>query len=135
MSSHEQTIDEICGKACPWVTALDYVYGAVSVWEREQWPLLGRSTTQRALRTLGYKYNDAEVKCLVCFVCGQQRLTLPGPAPPPPRDRAAGGMTPGSCNREIENKTLVYFRGLENEGSGDRGTLLNKGSYALWQQR
>ena len=37
--THRSMIEDICGTDVPWMTRLDYVNGAVSVAERERWPL------------------------------------------------------------------------------------------------
>ena len=95
----------------------------VALLEQDRIPCVGPATTRRALRTTTASYNDDKIKALVCFVCGQQRLTLAGPEPPPTQDTAADSRSPSACSREIELKTLAYFRGLEKGRSATRGTL------------
>eukprot|EP00959_Pyramimonas_sp_CCMP1952_P336660 7049404-Pyramimonas_sp.AAC.1 len=56
--THASMIREICNNDIPWMTNLGYVYGALAVAERERWPMLGLSTTRRALNLLALRYND-----------------------------------------------------------------------------
>ena len=72
-------IDKVC-KPCdtPWMQRIDYVNGAVREKERNKFPNLGLSVTRRVLRTLVQTYNDNNIKCLVCFICGEQRTTGQG---------------------------------------------------------
>ena len=62
-TTHLEMLKQACGDALPWMTRLDYVYGAVAVAERERWPRLGLSTTRRALNALCIRYNDTKIQC------------------------------------------------------------------------
>ena len=77
-STHSIEITKICKDDMPWMTATDYVYGAIGVAERERWPLVGLSTTRRCLNLLALRYNDTTTECLACFICGQLRATCGG---------------------------------------------------------
>ena len=69
----------ICRDDISWMTSLDYVHGAMSVAERERWPMLGLSTTRRYLNLLALRHNDGTKQCLACFIrCGQLRATCAG---------------------------------------------------------
>ena len=79
-SIHKELIEDVCKTDYTWITRLDYVYGAVAIAERERWPLLGLSTTRRALNTLCMRYNDETVflwrvfhlfanQNIVCWLC------------------------------------------------------------------
>ena len=81
-SPHHGTIERVCGTDMKFVRRIDYVLGAIGHWERSQWPLLGLAVPRRTLRTLALSYNDDAIKCLVCFVCAEQRTTFAGPAHP-----------------------------------------------------
>ena len=75
---HKEMLSEVLPDDLPWITPLDYVYGAVAIAERERWPRIGLSTTRRALNILCQRYNDENIQCLACFVCGQLRTTCAG---------------------------------------------------------
>ena len=76
--THEREISLICKTDISWMSRLDYVYGAIAVAERERWPALGLSTTRRSLNLLAHRYNDQNIQCISCFVCGQLRTTCSG---------------------------------------------------------
>ena len=59
-TTHREQLDALVGDDMPWLTRLDYVYGAVAMAERERWPLIGSATTRRALKMVCRRYNDAE---------------------------------------------------------------------------
>lgn len=103
-------------------------HGAISYWERQQWPKLGLSVTRRALRTLAARYNDEVAQCLVCFVCGEQRVTLAGPEHP--GYESMSGIV--KQRRPIHRYSSCVFDEVERACPG---TLLNNGSYALWRKR
>ena len=44
-----------------------------------QVPLVGPSVDRRTLNLLTKDYNDADVRALVCFACGQKHVATPGP--------------------------------------------------------
>ena len=68
-SPHRATIDEVCpAKTVTKVRRVDYVLGAISYWERQQWPKLGLSVTRQALGTLAARYKDDSAKSFACFV-------------------------------------------------------------------
>ena len=73
---HRDEIDEICGSNFRWMSPLDYVYGAVAVKERQRWPDASLAVARRSLRHLAERYNDETTRCIVCFVCGSQEVTL-----------------------------------------------------------
>ena len=79
--THAAEIAQICGQDITWMTNLDYIYKAMAIAERERWPLLGLSTTRRALNLLAHRYNDDTIQCLACFICGQLRTTCSGYSP------------------------------------------------------
>ena len=112
----------------PWMTRLDYVYGAISVKERAQWPRLGLSVTRRTLRRVAARYTDANVKCLTCFCCAQKRTTLCGMA----YVDFASNQETVRVRREIEYWTLRDLAKVEYDCPG---TLLNNCGYALWAKR
>lgn len=107
---------------------LDYICGAISTKERSTWPKLGLAVTRRVLRTLVKRYNDTRTKCLVCFVCGEQRTTLTGFEHPNFEDE----INHFSGRREIEFFDTQYFNNVELR---QPGSLLNNCSYALWYER
>ena len=76
--THREMLDTVVTDELAGMSRLDYVYGAVSIAERENWPLIGLSTTRRALNVLCKRYNDIDIQCLACFVCGQLRTTCAG---------------------------------------------------------
>ena len=96
--AHAVELQEICKDDISWMTNLDYVHGALSVAERERWPLLGLSTTRRSLNLLALRYNDSTTQCLACFICGQLRTTCAGY---PPVDLGSGSASPAAGNVEI----------------------------------
>ena len=50
-SSHHAVIKKVCEPTTtPWLKPIDYVYGAIAVRERGQWPRLGLAVTRRTLR-------------------------------------------------------------------------------------
>ena len=78
-SPHRAVIDKTCKpEETPWLQRIDYVNGAVRYKERNKFPSLGLSVTRRVLRTLAQTYSDKNIKCLVCFICGEQRTTGQG---------------------------------------------------------
>ena len=77
-TTHAKMLKTVCRDDLPWMTRLDYVYGAVAIAERESWPRIGLSTTRRALNQLCVRYNDRKIKCLTCFICCQMRVTVEG---------------------------------------------------------
>ena len=116
-------------KEFDWMTTLDYVYGACSVAERERWPRIGLSTIRGALNLLCKRYNDAETKSLVCFVCAQIRTTCSGY---PCIDLNEPPQEPYTQNTEIAYWGTGALHKLEMNAPG---TLLNNCSYELWQAR
>ena len=130
VSPHCAAIEDICGKdRAPRVSNLDFVSAAMTYMERQRWPRLGLSVTRRSLRTLAGQYNDRAVKCLVCFVCGEQRVTLAGPEH---ICYDAIGEVTKKCRKEIDMYGLPFFQKLEEDHPG---SLLNNCSYALWYER
>ena len=92
------------------MTHLDCIYGAVALVARELWPLLGLSTTRRALNLLCLRYNDASTKFLSCFVCGQLRTTFEGY----PEVDAQQPVQEYEClETEIKYQTMPWFTTLE----------------------
>ena len=130
-TTHLKTLREICGGCTdiPGVTMLEYVHGAVAIAERERWPMLGLSVTRRSLNLLCLRYNDTQMKCLCCFVCGQLRTTVKGYS-------AANLQKPsseaGGVSSEIEFRRIVDLTHLELDHPG---VLLNNTSYSLWKKR
>ena len=76
--AHLNIFEAVYKDDLPWMTRLDYVYGAIAIAERERWPLLGLSITRRSLNALCLRYNDEKIECLACFICCQQRTTSEG---------------------------------------------------------
>ena len=72
---HYKAIMEVCKDDLPWMTRLDYVYGAIALLERSRWPRLGLSTTRRGLEALCRRYNDEQIQCKCCFICSQLRTS------------------------------------------------------------
>ena len=108
---------------------LDYIGGAMAHAERERWPRLGLSTTRRALTQLGLRYNDSNMQCLSCFICGQLRTTCEGYASV---NLDSQNLTESSSNAEIRYRSVQSFCNVENKHPG---TLLNNCSYDLWCRR
>ena len=126
---HKDALQLICQEDLPWMTFLDYVYGAVAIAERERWPLLGLSVTRRSLNLLCQRFNDATTQCLACFVCGQLRTTCTGYPEVDlntPVDHAGHGIA------EIRARDIDWFAAVEKKCPG---TLLNNCSYELWRRR
>ena len=111
------------------MTTLDYVQQAMALAERERWPRVGLSTTRRALRALAGRYNDKNIQCLVCFICGQQRTTCAGY---PVVDLEADAGCGGGRHTEIMYHTLAEVCGVEEKHPG---TLLNNCGLDLWRRR
>ena len=126
---HAEMLREVLQNDLPWMTNLDYVYGAAAVAERERWPRIGLSTTRRALNILCRRYNDENIQCLACFVCGQLRTTCSGY---PEIDLTRPVQSTKRCNVEIDWRSDSAFGELE---TCCPGTLLNNCSYNLWQRR
>ena len=126
---HRACIESICGTNLTWMTRLDYVNGAVAKAERERWPLLGLSTTRRALNTLCKRYNDKTVLCGACLICGQIRTTCEGY---PPIALESNDVTQDRVSKEFAWHSLEWLRHLEKNCPG---TLLNNCSYELWRRR
>ena len=111
------------------MTHLDYIYGAVVLVARERWPLLGLSTTRRALNLLCRGYNDATTKFLSCFAGGQLRTTCEGYPMVNlqlPVDEFERRET------KIEYQPISWFTTLESQHPG---TLINNCSFDLWRRR
>ena len=77
-TTHSDALKHICGEEHEYFDWSDYVDGACANAERERWPLLGLSTTRRALNLFCDRYNDDKIKCMPCFICGQLRTTCEG---------------------------------------------------------
>ena len=74
---HLPELKEVCGEKLR-CTYLDAVFEACAIAERERWPQLGLSVTRRSLHMVCNRFNDKEIKCLGCFICGQLRTTCSG---------------------------------------------------------
>ena len=112
------------------MSRLDYVYGAVSIAERENWPLIGLSTTRRALNVLCKRYNDIDIQCLACFVCGQLRTTCAGYS-------SIHLDNPVNSEQDCFN-TEIYWKSVQDLQKLEQtcpSTLLNNCSYQLWRKR
>ena len=127
---HHEVIKETCDECFDFATALDFVYLAMSLQERDRIPAIGMATTRRALRTLTTRYNDQSIKALVCFVCGCIHTTLQGyeswrfqPENASREDEQIG------ARRDIELCDSAFFTNAEQARPG---TLLNNCSYELW---
>ena len=127
--AHREMINSICGQDITWMSRLDYVYNAAALAERERWPRLGLSNTRRSLNLLCSRFNDATIKCLSCFVCGQLRTTCQGYAA---IDLNKPITDETKVSTEIEMVSAVWFMDLENSCPG---TMMNNCSYDLWQAR
>ena len=90
-----------------WAGKLDYLYGAMSFLERSQVPATGLCVDRRTLRALCQRYNDQTIRCLVCFVCGQQRTTCHGPEYP---NFSAGVQEPWDRHAEIKEVSVHFSR-------------------------
>ena len=128
-TTHLKMLKQACGDDLPWMTRLDYVYGAVAVAERERWPRLGLSTTRRVLTSLCLRYKDTEIKCMACFMCGQLRTTSKGFGAIDLEKPASAAPV---CLHEISLRDAAAFSNLERNR---RGTLANNCSYNLWRRR
>ena len=80
------------------------------------------------MHTVSQSFNDRSTKCLVCFVCGEQRATLSGFECPNFEMESAAPKV----RRAIEEVGPGYFKLLEQE---KLGSLFNKCTYALWYER
>jgi len=129
-ATHKACIENVCGVDLPWMTRLDYVHGAVAIAERERWPLLGLSTTRRALNHVCERYNDSTVGCAACFICGQIRTTCTGYAHIDLDEQNPKKWRQTSS--EFDWKTIGWFADLESKAPG---TLLNNCSLELWRRR
>ncbi|MCS5671004.1 MAG: hypothetical protein NZ577_04010, partial [Vicinamibacterales bacterium] len=98
------------------------VSAAVSVLERGNFPRIGPAVTRRTLRRTLQRYNDKCIRSLVCFICGQQRLTFP--------DNHTDDIQ--SEKSDIKMHWLEWFRSIEHKSPG---TLANNCGYALWKER
>ena len=78
---HFPVAQKLCGMHFSIASPLDFVHNAMSILERQHIPRIGMATTRRALRRLTQVYNDATIKVLVCFVCGEIHCTIRGPMP------------------------------------------------------
>jgi hypothetical protein len=101
------------------MSRLDYVYGAVAVKERERWPDAGFAVARRSLRHVAARYNDQSIRCIACFVCGSQEITV---------DDFDGNED----KKPIQHVGKAFFEKAENSCPG---TLLNNCSYDLWKAR
>ena len=128
-TTHREALAQICCDDYSFLTPLDYVSRAVGEAERERWPLIGLSTTRRALNHLCRRYNDDRIKCLSCFICCQLRTTCEGYAYV---DLNADADSVGYSQKEIALKSLGDLQGIEVSYPG---TLLNNCSYDLWRRR
>ena len=79
VAPHGNAIREVCGTCFSMASQFDWMCYAISILERRNFPLIGMATTRRALRTLITRFNDEEIKSLVCMVCGQIHTTARGP--------------------------------------------------------
>ena len=75
--THHAELLAICGEKSRH-SFLDLVLEASAQAERRRWPQLGLSVTRRSLHALCKRFNNAETKCLCCFVCAQLRTTCAG---------------------------------------------------------
>ena len=128
-STHSLEISKICKDDMPWMTATDYVYGAIGVAERERWPLVGLSTTRRCLNLLALRYNDTTTKCLACFICGQLRTTCGGY---PQVDLQSKERCDTPSNEPIGYWKEAALQDLEKQFPG---TLLNNCGFDLWEKK
>ena len=92
---------------------------AMAIVERAKWPLLGLSVTRRALNQLCLRFSDDNIKCLVCFMCAEQRTTCSGYAEvdltaPLKKDR----NSTSSGKSEIRFVTREWFLDLESKCPG-----------------
>eukprot|EP00959_Pyramimonas_sp_CCMP1952_P030544 640239-Pyramimonas_sp.AAC.1 len=101
----------------------------MAVAERERWPMLGLSTTRRALNLLALRYNDETTRCLACFICGQLRATCAGY---PPVDLESSSIPFACGNVEVRYWKETAFQDVERKFPG---TLLNNCGFDLWQKR
>ena len=107
-AKHFQVIKATCGKHFHYATPLDFVYHAISLREREQFPLIGPAVTRRALRTLTTVFHDDGIKTLVCFVCGQKEVTMKGPGALRYDDKGmAVREEHHPCNRKVDEAMWV----------------------------
>ena len=113
--SHANIVDQVCGRAFPWMTRLDYVHGAISGGERQHWPNAGLAVARRSLRRLAQVYNDDSVKCIVCFACAQQRVVM----------KCFDGLSD-------DFRSLAWLEAAEDKCPG---TLLSNCSFDLWKAR
>ena len=74
---------------------------------------------RRSLRHLTQRYNDKEIKCIVCFVCGGPQVTV--------RD-----IEDLEWKQPISFKPRTFFSDVERNCPG---SLLNNCSYDLWKGR
>ena len=125
-NAHAKDVADAVERPLPWMTTLDYVYGAAGVLERAQVPSVGLSITRRVLATLVKTFNDETVRCHVCFICGEQRLCWQGPDNINPSDGQF------RHHAEIEFKGRQWLADAEYKHPG---TLLNNCSYEVWRRR
>ena len=129
--THAAGIVQICGSDLPGITSLDYVCGAISVAEREQWHLVGAATTRRTLRLLCQRYNDESIQAVLSSVCARIRTTVFGyhrvdlELKEQPSQSVVASM-------EIQDKSMGWFKSLEKACPG---SLYNHCRYKLWHER
>ena len=126
--THHAELLAICGNNSRH-SFLDLVMEASAQAERRRWPQLGLSITRRSLHALCKRFNDAETKCLCCFVCAQLRTTCAGYEQ---IDLDEEADLPESILKEIYYMSVQDLTDLELE---NKGVLLNHCSYNLWRQR
>ena len=76
---HAALISSICDDGHPQAKHSDWVSLAVTLVEREQFLRTGMAVTRRSLRCLAQRFNDANIKALICFACGQVHSSMTGP--------------------------------------------------------
>ena len=138
-SPHYEIVQHACEDCFPgnatWRRRLACIEEAVRLTEIGGFPLTGKCINRRTMRNLTRnRYNDKEIKALVCFVCGEIHCTAAGPEHLV-EQRGEFVMDPDTGKPKTERRSHIEYRSAKWFQQLNPASLLNNCSFELWDKR